>query len=1247
MIRTFCSTAIAILALTGCGERDSATDSSDSGAIESAPLLKDATSAGKPPTPLFERLDPDQTGLDFIYRWTPPKLYDHHLDSFVGAGVCIGDYDNDGLPDIYLTQPFAGNRLYRNLGDFQFEDVTSQSGTDDGGAWGAGATFADIDNDGDLDLYVCGYDCPNRLFINNSNGTFTEQAELFGVAYKGSSVMMSFADFDRDGDLDGYLVTNRFKPKYVSVSDREFQIYEKNGQPILGPEHREKYKLIRLPNGTLRPIMVGEFDHLYRNRLIDKDAPTKQKTPGFDDITESSGMLQDGIGLSATWWDYNNDGLPDLYVANDFWGTDHLYHNNGDNTFTDVAKQMLPHTPWFSMGSDLADINNDGLLDLMGADMAGTNHYKSKVSMGDMEQDGWFLTHSEPRQYMRNAVYLNTGTTRFMEIAYLAGLATTDWTWALKFSDLDNDGRVDLFVSNGMTGDWMNTDLRQDYDRLARQVQGTGKHQKWDALRNTPRRNESNLAYRNMGDLRFEDTGPHWGLDHYGVSFGAALGDLDRDGDLDLVVNNFEEPVSLYRNRSEDQPGSGHSVIIRLKGRSSNSWGIGAKVKLSTTSGLQVRYLTLSRGFMSANEPLVHFGLGPDQLIDELTINWPSGHVQNFKNLESDRFYTITEPEGSPIGRRLMDRPSPLFDRKDQLTRFSHREREFDDYELQPLLPSKLSQLGPGLACGDVDGDGDDDFFVGGATGQQGMLHINQGNGKFAWGQLEPFHSDREFEDMAPLFFDADGDGDLDLYVVSGGVESEVGQMPGQQLLQDRLYLNDGMGEFSRASQKVLPSLADSGGVVAAADFDRDGDLDLFVGGRVVPGEYPLTPNSRLLRNDNGRFIEAIDDIAPGLRRSGMVTSALWSDADSDGDLDLLVTLEWGPVKLWRNDGNRLTDQTSGSGLAERTGWWNGIAGRDLDHDGDMDYVVTNLGLNTKYIASMEQPARLYAGDLDQSGRLRLVEAQFEGDTLYPIRGKSCSQNAMPFVQDQFPKYHDFALASLQDIYTNQCLTEAKLYEANTLDSGVLINDGTGHFAFHALPRMAQASPGFGLVLTEVDGDGEIDLYIAQNFFSPQRETGRMDGGLSLLLRGRGNGQFEPVWPAQSGLVVPGDAKSLVTLDLNMDGHLDFLVGINNGVPMAFVNRASDQNQILIVRLKGQPGNTTAVGARVRIDLVGGQSQTAEIHAGGGYLSQSSPDLAFGLGTNRVKRIGVTWPDGKKTIEVPPIDSLRVTIEQP
>ena len=1098
------------------------------GSIESQPLERSIPAAVVGEA-LFEKLDAGVTGIDFVHLWAPDSPHEELLQKtgFTGGGVALGDYDGDGLCDIYFTRPHGGGRLYRNLGGFKFADVTVSAGLRGHESWCTGASFADLNNDGMLDLYVCAYASENQLYLNRGDGTFVERAKACGLSFIGANVKMAFADYDLDGDLDAYLVTNRREP----IGNPKVEYEGGPGTYTVKEPYRELVSVINLPGGEQKFTKAGQFDHLFKNLLVETGRLD------FVDVSKNAGIEGPDHGLDVTWWDYDADGYPDLYVSNDFTDPDKFYRNRGDGTFENILATALPHTPWFTMGSATGDLNNDGRLDLVAADMSATTHYREKISMGAMEAVAWFLDTAEPRQYMRNAVYLNTGTERFMEVAHLTGLASSNWTWSMKIADLDEDGFEDAFATNGFPFDYLNSDF-------AAQLAKSGRASDPSAWRKAPRLPERNLAFRNDGDYGFHKQGPAWGIDELAISFGAGLGDLDGDGDLDLVVNNFSSAPSLYRNRSARH----HRIRIRLQGTRSNRSGFGALVRVTTGSSQHVRFFNGGGGFMSSDEPgICSIGLGSQDRIISLSVHWPSGMIQEFGNLAADRLYTIAEPTAEAPAEPPAPIP-PLFEKSEMLAAARHVERPFDDFALQPLLPNKLSQFGPAMAWGDIDGDGDKDLFLGGAAGQVGQIFLCAEPGKFV--KLEGktwFAPDRECEDMGCAFFDADGDGDLDLYVASGGVEAPVGDAS----YLDRLYLNQGTGgspRFVKAGGAV-PDLRESSGPVAVVDFDRDGDLDLFVGGRLVPGAYPSSPMSRLLKNEGGNFT-----VTGGPLAIGMVTDALWADVNGDRWPDLLVTTEYGPVRSFLNQEGELIEHTTDSGLAQLLGWWNGIAGADIDGDGDLDFAVTNFGQNTKYHPSVENPQVIYHGDLAASGRKNLVEAKpGEEGGLRPVRGKSCSTQAMPHLREKFPTFHQYASAKLEEIYDEAILANCLRLEVNTLESGILINDGMGTFAFRPLPRLAQASPGFGVAFLDADADVHPDLIIAQNFFGPQRETGRMDGGLSLLLKGDGTGGFLPILPAQSGIIIPGDATAVEIINLNGDSRHDVVIATNSGAVQVFL----------------------------------------------------------------------------------------------
>lgn len=1203
--------SVLVLCLFSCKKENDTVSLNPEGGIESSDLTE-ITKGKDGADALFENLSAGETKVDFVN----PIIKDHpnsylYATAMGCGGVAVGDVNGDGRTDLFLTGGPVPNRLYLQTGDLVFEDATTKSGLDLGNPWSCGASIVDIDNDGDADIYVCNFDSPNFLFINQGDGTFRESARAFGLDFSGAGHTAAFCDFDLDGDLDLYLMTNFFYDPRGKLAEPIVGMFE--GKPRVLPEFEKFYQITGVKTGpalgqvNVDHDTVGQLDRFVRNN----------GDGTFTAQTQQSPMI--GKGNAVVWWDPDGDGRPDLYVANDFKDPDRFFKNRPDGTFEDVVIESFPHTTWFSMGADSADLDGDGRPDLMVADMSGTNHFKQKVGMGAMSDSAEFLNTAMPRQYMRNTVYLNTGTDRFREAAKLFGLSNSDWTWTVRLSDFDNDGRVDVFLTNGMAVNLNVADNDAALDALPGETEWA-KHMR----AGTEPLKDQNLAYRNLGGLAFENVSKSWGLDHVGMSYAATAADLDRDGDLELIVANLDEPVSIYRNNSQ----TSNRVLVRLRGTMSNKDGLGSTVRVETATGEQVRFLTLNRGYMASGEPIVHFGLGEDTEIKKLSVRWPSGHLQTFENLKSNQLYTITEPGATPKVETQTPVETMFEPMPGALADVRHSEAPFNDFLREPLLPWKLSQFGPGMAWGDIDADGDDDVYLSGAKGSAGQMMRNDSGGKFSPVTDGPWSADAGSEDMGVLFFDADGDDDLDLYVVSGSVECN----PGDPELRDRLYLNDGGGNFSKATDDALPAIFESGSAVAASDFDLDGDLDLFVGSRSVPGQYPLAPRSSLLRNEGGKFVDVTEEVAPGLGESGMVTGAVWSDADGDGRFDLMLSCDWAPPRFFQNVDGKLVDRSEAAGFERLWGWWNGIAAGDVDQDGDIDFAVSNFGLNTKYHASFEKPVRLFYGDFDGSGHQHLVEAEYENETLYPVRGRSCSSEAMPFLQQKFGTFREFASASLVDIYTPQKLSSAKQYVATELRSGMLINDGKGVFTFQALPRIAQLAPGFGVDLSDVNGDGNLDLYMVQNFYNPQAETGRMAGGVSQLLLGDGRGGFAPVPPDQSGLVVGEDAKSLTRMDLDGDGWGDFVIGVNDGQVRVFKNRGGDGGRQLSVSLKGKAGNPTGIGAKVELSLADGKRRIGEMTAGGGYLSQNPACVVFGLAAQeKAGGVQVTWPDGEVT----------------
>ncbi len=1049
----------------------------------------------------FQRLQPESTAITARNEYNDPRMWGRLFRELtLGAletGVAVADFDMDGRLDIYSVSKNGPCSLYLQVIDYKFMDIARVAGVaaDDVINGKAGATAVDINQDGWMDIYLCRYDAPNLLFVNNGDATFEERAAEYGLDIKDASVHASFADYDRDGDLDCYVVTNILD---FSVS----------------------------PQGS-------------RDYLMENDGAGR-----FTDVTTSSGIWGKTQGHTAIWFDANQDGWPDVYVANDFETPDRFYLNKGNGTFVDVVDERLPHVTYFSMGADSGDLNNDGLVDYFVADMRDRTRQEYVTGMEEMGRGLWDMERVPELipQYMWNALYLNAGNDRYKEMAHMAGLEATGWTWATRMGDFDCDGLIDVMFTTGMIRNFIDADL-VDKQNVARTLQARAA-----VWKNAPLRNETNLMFRNNGDLTFEDVSKEWGVDQDGVSFGCVTADMDGDGDLDLVYTNYNEPPSLVRNDFT----AGNRFVVELKGEAPNRRGVGAEITIETKSGKQVRQLFGERGIVSSEPVLAYFGLGDEETISRLTVRWPRGQKSVLEDLPAGHRVVIREPalESPVLNPAVVEtsqNPDALFSEAAQEhgLEFASDLRAFDELSRQRLLPRRLNGQGPALATGDVDGDGYMDVFVSGPAGQSGVLYSGTRSGAYEKSANQPWSNEAEADDVDAVFFDANGDQALDLFVAASGVKPERGDA----LLNDRLYLNDGKGGFSLATA-ALPADGEATGAVAAADFDGDGDTDLFVGGRFVPGKWPQTPQSFLFRNDGGTFTDVTDAWAAGLGDVGMVTDASFNDIDGDGTVDLVLAIEWGPITYFTNDGKSFQDRSAALGLAPYKGWWSAVAVEDLNGDGRLDIVAGNVGLNTKYHASMEEPTVALVGDFASEGREYIVEAQYDQGKLYPVRGRSKLAYAFPWLPKKFATYQDYSHASIDEIFSEEQLGRTRRLEATELGSGVFFQNADGTFSFERLGAEAQAAPVHAIAVSDFDGDGNLDVFCAGNNFGGEPSTGRFDGGLGILLAGDGKGTFSSMWPDKSGISVPGETRSLALLP-SKNGKPGLLVARTSG-PLYF-----------------------------------------------------------------------------------------------
>ncbi len=1043
----------------------------------------------------FIRIDSADSGIHFnnVLEETDSLNYFTYPYLYMGGGVAVGDVNNDGLDDIFFTGNMVSNKLYLNKGNFQFEDITAKAGIEGDDRWYAGVTMVDINADGYLDLYlsVSGKDrtTKNQLYINNGDLTFTEQAAQYGIADTGKSVQSTFLDYDKDGDLDLYIAN----------------------YPITSfATPNEEYRKL-MDNVTLK-----DSDHFYRN-----DGNGK-----FTNVTEEVGLLSYGLSLSATVGDLNGDGWDDIYVSNDFSTPDYMYINNQDGTFKDAIKKSTKQTSFYGMGVDIADYNNDGLLDIMQVDMAAENNRRAKANMASMNPNLFWSTvdFGMHYQYMYNALQLNRGNVDslplYSNVTWAAGVATTDWSWGPLFADFDNDGWKDLFVSNGTRRDINNRDFFLGMEKNLNKVSN---HVLKLEVENIPSEPISNYIFQNNQDFTFSKTNKAWGLDNMiGFSNGVAYADLDNDGQLDLIVNNIDQPAYIYKNNLNE---ASNYIKLNLVQQGDNKNSIGAQVNLISEAGPQYQQLTLSRGFQSSVSPTIHFGLGNVSHIDTIVVTWPDGSKEYTSNVASNQTMILNKGELQSYKSLVSKRKNVFTALKKDSNLPHHEENQFDDYKFQVLLPHKMSQWGPALAAADINDDGKEDIFLGSASRGTSGIYTQLDSGQFKL--LQAFPDVSIMEEIDAQFIDIDNDNDLDLFVVSGGYELPYNK----KFYADRLYIND-HGVFTQYDK--LPEVLSSGACVRPCDYDGDGDIDIFVGGRMRPAQYPFPGQSYLLENklESGKllFEDVTQESMAEVSEIGMVTDAVWMDYEKDGDLDLVIVGEWMPITIMINDNGHFKNRTTEFDLNDSRGWWFSIEMGDLDDDGDEDIVIGNLGINYKYQAKDNASFDLYVDDFDKNATPDIVLGYYNEDKQYPVRGRQCSAEQIPGIKSKFKNYESFANATIGDIYGIAQLNSAQHFRVKDFSTIILKNQGQGQYDKQVLPISSQLSTTNDILIEDFNQDGNLDILLAGNLYVSEVETPRADAGIGQLLLGDGDFNFTPIAYNESGLLLNDDVRKIITI---------------------------------------------------------------------------------------------------------------------
>lgn len=1053
----------------------------------------------------------NESGVHFFNQITENDTLNAYrlLYIYNGSGVGVSDINNDGLKDIVFVGNMVPGKIFINTGEFVFEELAGKDSGFNPTGWVHGITVVDINDDGFDDLYLSigglgnKDQTRNQLYINNGDLSFTEQAQSYGLADPSLTTHSVFFDYDNDGDLDAYLMN-----------------YENN------PE--------KDPN-TIRPKNANgkspSLDRFYEN-VYGK----------FIDRTIQAGILHEGYGLGISITDFNDDGWLDIYVSNDFVYDDLMYLNNQDGTFTETLNEFVGHTSNFGMGIDIADLNNDGFNDIVQVDMLPEDNRRQKKLLSGLNYDRQqlLLERGYTSQYMRNSLQLNSGTGKFQEIGMLAGISNTDWSWSPLIADYDNDGYKDVFITNGYVKDVTDVDFR---DYIVNESRNSNMPFNptviASALADLKGERTPNYAYKNGGDLVFENVAETWGLAQPSFSTGSAYSDLDNDGDLDLLVNNLNDESFVFKNNSIERD-STHYLDLELSVNGNSLLAIGTQVELRSNGEVYMSEMSPFRGFQSSVDPVVHFGLGRQRRIDTLIVRWPDNSEEVVTNVTTNQRLKFNKTGVGKPKIKERNLKSNLFNEESTKYGFSyhHQESPFVDFKREALLPHKLSTDGPISTVGDVNSDGLDDFYIGSAAGGTSKLFIQTEEINGVTFRVFEFDDSKPFEDSDAVFFDADNDRDLDLYVVSGSNEFELGST----LYADRLYLNDGNGKFSLA-ENALPKVNNSGSKVVANDFDNDGDLDLFVAGRVTPGSYPKPGISQLLINNSGVFTNKIKELAPDLEELGMIKDAVWADIDNNGSHELIVAGEFMPISVFKWESNRFVNVTNISGLRTFSGWWNTIEVVDIDADGDMDIIGGNLGLNSRYKASQSEPLSVYANDYDANGQLDAIISYFNGGKEYVIHDRVTLTQQISAIKKKFPKNLEFAEATIHEVFSKETLSEAYIVRATHFESSIFLNDGTGVFTMSALPIESQFSPINDVLVFDYDQDGILDILLAGNSNAPEVFNGNYDAQASLLLRGKGNGKFESLPLFDSGFVEGGAITDIEKLKID---NKEFILALRN-----------------------------------------------------------------------------------------------------